>query len=53
MGARFAVPETDDTIAAAIKCFQLTKADIRGLWECFLKIDKAHTGMMNLSDLFK
>ena len=52
MGARFAVPETDSTMANCIKVFSLTKADIRGLWECFLRIDKAHTGMMSLDDLF-
>ena len=53
MGARYAVPETDSTIAACIKTFELSKADIRGLWEGFLRVDKAHTGMMSMNDLFK
>ncbi len=52
MGNRFAVPETDDTIANCIKTYQLTKHDIRGLWEGFLKIDKMHVGMISLNDLF-
>lgn len=53
MGNRFAVPETDAGMAQCMKLFELNKKDVRHLWECFLRVDKMHTGMCNLDDLFK
>lgn len=51
MGNRFAVPETDAGMAQCMKFFELTKKDVRHLWEGFLRVDKMHTGMCNLDDL--
>ena len=52
MGNRFAIPEFDVRLERDKEIYKLTQHDIRGLWEGFLRVDKEHTGMCNLNDLF-